>query len=145
MYNYVTTDTIGRTASAGIWMIISGVLAVVGGLVVYFLFLTKENDKKLEGKAKWAYDFLQFRKLFAEVLLKIAYLITAIYITLSSFAMIGISFIGFLLYLVIGNVVARLGYEFALVLLTICKNTTEINAKLSKPEPAKPKAEKEKK
>ena len=67
-----------------------------------------------------------------EALLKITYLIVALYITLSSFALIGSNFIGFLSMLIIGNVVARLVYEFSLLLLVICRNTTEINKKLSK-------------
>ena len=59
-------------------------------------------------------------------------MIVAIYITLSSFSLISISFIGFLLQLTLGNLLARIGFEFSLLLLTICKNTTEINDKLSK-------------
>ena len=67
-----------------------------------------------------------------EALLKITYLIVALYITLSSFVLIGVDFWAFLGTLIIGNVVARLVYEFSLLLLVICRNTTEINKKLSK-------------
>ena len=137
MYNVEVTDVTNKmvgvtrqTAGISVWLIISAVVAIIGGLCLYFLFLTKENEGKLEGKAKWAYDFLSFKKLFAETLLTIAYLVAAIYITLSSFALISASFVGFLFYLVFGNVAARLGFEFALMLILICKNTTEINSKL---------------
>ena len=68
--------------------------------------------------------------MFMEALLKITYLIVAIYITLSSFAIIGTSFIGFIVYLIVGNLIARLVYEFSLILLVICRNTTEINKSL---------------
>ncbi len=128
---------------AGIWIVISAVIAIMGGLVVYFMFLTKENDEKLEGTAKWFYDFLCFKKLVAEVLLRIIYIITAIFITLSSFAYISVSFIGFLVYLVFGNLFARIGFEFALTILLICKNTTEINSKLKAAPAEKAKAKKE--
>ncbi len=67
-----------------------------------------------------------------ESLLKIAYIILALFITLSSFATIGSNFLGFLLTLIVGNIIARLIYEFALILLVICRNTTEINKKLTK-------------
>ena len=70
--------------------------------------------------------------MFAEVLLKVAYIILAIYITLSSFALISVSFIAFLAYLIIGNLILRLAFEFSLVILVICRNTTEINKKLKK-------------
>ena len=109
-----------------VWLIISLVLAIVGGILVYFLFLSKKNEGKFTGFLGWLYDFLSFKKMFLEALLKITYLIVAIYITLSSFAIIGTSFLGFLGTLVIGKLIARVVYEFSLILLVICRNTTEI-------------------
>ena len=73
-----------------------------------------------------------FKKLTIENVLKILYLICAIFVTLSSFATISTSFIAFLLYLVVGNLVVRISYELILVRLIICRNTTEINKKLDK-------------
>ncbi len=118
-------------ANASVWIIVSIILAIIGGILIYFLFLSKKNEGKFNGFVGWLYDFLSFKKMFMEALLKITYLIVALYITLSSFALIGTSFIAFLAMLIIGNVVARLVYEFSLLLLVICRNTTEINKKLS--------------
>ena len=118
--------------SASVWIIVSIILAVIGGILIYFLFLSKKNEGKFKGFVGWLYDFLSFKKMFMEALLKITYLIVALYITLSSFAFISTSFVLFLAMLIIGNVVARLVYEFSLLLLVICRNTTEINKKLSK-------------
>ena len=118
--------------SASVWIIVSIILAVIGGILIYFLFLSKKNEGKFKGFVGWLYDFLSFKKMFMEALLKITYLIVALYITLSSFALIGVNFWAFLGTLVIGNVVARLIYEFSLLLLVICRNTTEISKKLSK-------------
>lgn len=118
--------------NSSVWLIVSIILAVIGGILIYFLFLGKKNEGKFKGFVGWLYDFLSFKKMFMEALLKITYLIVALYITLSSFALIGSNFIGFLAMLIIGNVVARLVYEFSLLLLVICRNTTEINKKLSK-------------
>ncbi len=116
--------------SAGIWVIISLVIAIMGGLVVYFMLLTEENAKHLKGAAKWFYDFFCFKKLVAEALLRIIYIMVAIFITLSSFALISESFVGFIMYLVIGNLTARVSFEFALLALLVCKNVSEINSKL---------------
>ena len=118
--------------NSSVWLIVSIILAVIGGILIYFLFLSKKNEGKFKGFVGWLYDFLSFKKMFMEALLKITSLIVALYITLSSFALIGSNFIGFLAMLIIGNVVARLVYEFSLLLLVICRNTTEINKKLSK-------------
>ena len=130
MYSSSYLKTASSIADISVWLIISVVLAIVGGLLVYFLFLSKKNEGKFKGFVGWLYDFLSFKKMFMEALLKITYLIVAIYITLSSFAIIGTSFIGFIVYLVVGNLIARIVYEFSLILLVICRNTTEINKSL---------------
>ena len=118
--------------NSSVWLIVSIILAVVGGILIYFLFLSKKNEGKFKGFVGWLYDFLSFKKMFMEALLKITYLIVALYITLSSFALIGVNFWAFLGTLIIENVVARLIYEFSLLLLVICRNTTEINKKFTK-------------
>ena len=92
----------------------------------------KDNEGKYTGFLGWMYDFLTFKKLTIENVLKILYLICAIFVTLSSFATISTSFIAFLLYLVVGNLIVRIAYELILVRLIICRNTTEINKKLDK-------------
>ena len=118
--------------ASSIWMIVALILGIIGGIVLYFTFLSKKNEGRFHGFWGWMYDFLTFKKLLAENLLRILYLILALFITLASFSFIGANFFIFILTLVIGNVVIRIAYEFFLVKLLICKNTTEINAKLSK-------------
>ena len=135
MYSSSYSRSLASSSSAvnsSIWIIVSLVLAVVGGILIYFLFLSKKNEGKFKGFVGWLYEFLSFKKMFMETLLKITYLIFALYITLSSFAFIGTNFLVFLAYLIIGNVVVRIIYEFSLLLLVICRNTTDINKKLSK-------------
>lgn len=121
-----------HSTGLGIWMIISAVLAVCGAIALHFTFLSKSKEGKFKKFWGWMYDFLTFKKMLIENLLKILYLICALFVTLSSFAYIGQSFIAFIGSLVLGNLVVRMVYEFSLVLLLICRNTTEINAKLSK-------------
>lgn len=127
-----SASTMNSVASSAIWIIVSLVLAIVGGIVLYFTFLKKDNEGKYTGFLGWMYDFLTFKKLTIENVLKILYLIFAIFVTLSSFATISTSFIAFLLYLVVGNLIVRIAYELILVRLIICRNTTEINKKLDK-------------
>lgn len=123
-----STRSMGINSMIGnsVWLIVSIILAVVGGILIYCLFLSKKNEGKFTGFLGWLYDFLSFKKMFLEVLLKVTYLIIALYITLSSFALIGTSFLAFLLTLVLGNIIVRVVYEFSLILLVICRNTTEI-------------------
>lgn len=133
------TDFGGRSSMPGIpsnvivWIIIAAV-AFIGGIVLYFTFLSKRNEGKFKGFLGWTYEFLNFKKFTIEAILKITYLILAIFITLSSFMIIPSSPVGFLLMLIPGNLVLRIVYEFSLVMLVICRNTTEINNKLTKKE-----------
>ena len=137
MYSDYGANTLlatSKVTSSAVWIIISAVLAIVGGIVLYFTFLSKKNERKFTGFLGWVYDFLTFKKMIIENILRILYLVAALFITLSSFALISTSFLSFLLTLVIGNVLARVGYELLLITLVICKNTTEINKKLDKKE-----------
>lgn len=127
---YGSSNLLRSSGESAIWMIIAAVLALVGGLVLYFTFLSKKNEGKFTGFLGWLYSFLTFKKLIIESILKACYLILALFITLSSFGLIGQSFLAFIGMLVFGNLVARIVYEFSLVILVICKNTTEINSKM---------------
>lgn len=133
-YTSSASRSLNSAAGSAVWMIVSIILAIIGGFLIYFLFLNKKNEGKFNGFLGWLYDFLSFKKMFLEALLKITYLILALYITLSSFALIGFNFLAFLLTLVLGNLILRVAYEFSLILLVICRNTTEIakNMKSSK-------------
>ena len=139
-YGYGSSSSVSRnlfsmTGSGNqVWIIVSLVLAIVGGIVLYFTFLAKKNETKYTGFLGWMYDFLTFKKMVIENILKILYLIIAVFITLSSFAMISSSFLAFIMYLVIGNLIARIMYELFLVVLIICRNTTDISKKLDKKE-----------
>lgn len=125
--------SVNAFAEAGIWMIIALVLAIIGGVLMYFMFVKGKNkfeDNKFLSKLK---DFLDFKTFWIEPILKVSYLMLAIFVTLGSFAFIGKSFLTFLMMLTLGNVVIRLAYEGTLVVLMIWKNTAEINKKMAEP------------
>ena len=112
-----------------IWSAVSLILAIIGAIIGYFVFV--KPDKPQENKClAWLKDFFSFKKMLIEDLLKICYAFAAIYITLTSFGFISASFLLFLGWLVIGNLIARLIYEASLILIMIWKNTNDINKKL---------------
>ena len=135
-YNYdalyqLTNQTASNSMGSFVWVIVSLVVSIIGCFLVYFLFLKKEmkNEKPI---IKWLRDFLNFDKMLIEPILKIAYIFTALFITLSSFALIGSSFLTFILTLAGGNIIARVGYEFSLILVMLWRNTTEIKNRMKK-------------
>lgn len=130
MYNYDymldTQSSVNSLAAIGIWSIIAIVIAIIGGICLYFTVFSDKNKGKYNGFMAKLYDFVKFKKMFVTTILKITYLIFAIYITLLSFGFIGTSFLTFILTLVLGNIGLRLAFEFSLVILGIYENTTEI-------------------
>lgn len=125
MYYYEPAPFVASYGSSMVWTGISFILAIIGGILIYVLFL--KPDKKEENKfLAWLKDFLNFDKLLIEMLLKVTYIMCAIFITLFSFNLISVSFLSFLFFLIFGNLAARLIYEALLMFIMICKNTAEI-------------------
>ena len=117
---------------ATIWVILAFIIALVGCFLVYFLFVKKDN-KLANPKLEWLRNFLRFDKMLIEVILKIAYIFAAIFVTLAPFAFLAAGVTGFivcLLTIVFGNLVTRLIYEGILVIIMIWKNTAEIKEKV---------------
>jgi len=131
MYGYEYSNQISHSINGIlIWTIISVVVAIAGGIAIYFAFL--KNNNKLNGFLGKLRDFLNFKTLLIEEILKISYLVLAIFITLYSFGFIGTN-VGLFLWLLIGgNIILRISYELSILIIKICKNTTEINNKLKK-------------
>ncbi len=130
-YYYENSTNMANITNVAIWIIIALVLAIVGGICFYFLFL--KNDVKTNNKyLDWFKDFFNFKKMLIEDILKLLYVILTIFITLYSFVLIGTNFFGFILVLILGNLILRLSFESILIMIMIWKNTTEINKKMKK-------------
>ena len=114
------------------WALPAIIISLIAAVLIFFIFLSKKNEGKFKGFLGWMYDFLSFKKLAVEAILKILYITLALYITIMSFTVIRLNFGTFLLMLIGGNILIRVIYELALVLLIVCRNTSEINAKLTK-------------
>ncbi len=134
MYNnpYIgELEPVSSGINIGVWGLIAFIIAIIGGIVIYFLFIN--NDKKESNKyLQEVKEFFGFKKMLIEDLLKIIYLILAIFITLYSFELIRESFIAFIFTLLMGNLLLRLVFESILVNIMIWKNTNEINKKIKK-------------
>ena len=115
--------------STVVWTTVSLVVAIVGGIVLYHA-LCRDNDAPTDERVVALKNFINFKTLIIEPLLKCLYCIVAIFITLFSFNYIGQSFLGFLIMLVVGNVVVRIAYEGSMIVLMIWRNTSDINKKL---------------
>ena len=117
------------SGSSEVWSIVSLILAIIGAILAYFLFVKPE--KKYPNKfVNWLRSFLNFNEMLIEPILKVTYMFFAIFITLGSFSIISYSFVSFLFVLIFGNLITRVVYEASMMMVGIWKNTKEINKKM---------------
>lgn len=122
----------GSAAGAGIWLIIAAILAVIGGILVYFLFVRSKNTPK--GKfAAWLKDFLAFKVMWIEPILKVVYYIATIFVILYSFTYFGMfnilggtALLMWLLTIILGPIIIRIIYEMTMMFIMIWHNTRDI-------------------
>lgn len=130
------TNTISNTTTSfsigEVWTIVSILLAVIGGIFLYTTYFSKDKENTYTSFKKLLYDFFNFKITIIEPIFRVAYLITAIAITLCSFSYLTTNFFTFLGILVFGNIIARLSFEFFLLILKLFKDVSEINSKSSK-------------
>ncbi|MBQ3474121.1 hypothetical protein IJH24_01710 [Candidatus Saccharibacteria bacterium] len=121
-------------AGVGIWGIIAFILAIVGGILVYFLFVKSKTEPK--GKfAKWLKEFLSFKVMWIEPIMKVLYYIATIFVILFSFSYLALGGTGVLMFflsLILGPVVVRILYEMTMMFIMIWRNTRDIAEKAKK-------------
>lgn len=135
-------NNVSSTADMGVWGVVSILVAICAGIVLYFTFLNPRNEESYTGTTKKIYDFLSFKTMSIEAILKVLYLVIAIYITISSFSLISTSFVLFLMVLVFGNIVARLCFEGALLIIMIYRRLNDCYNVLKPSKDEKKKVEK---
>ena len=109
-------------------------IALVGGVCAYLMFVKSDEEPK-DSRLLKLKEFLSFKKMIIEELLKATYVIFALFVTLYSFQiMFGTSFITGLMMLILLNILLRISYEASLIVLLIWRNTSDINKKLGKSE-----------
>jgi len=116
---------------AEVWVIISILLAVIGGILIFTNYFGKDKEDSYSGVKKVLYDFLNFKLTIIEPIFKVLYFIVAIAITLGSFSLITINFFSFIGVLVFGNIIARLAFELLLLSLKLFKDVSVIKDKVS--------------
>ena len=142
MYNYDTTSlmdgltsSISSTGSAmqgiHIWTIVATVLAIVGSILVYFLFVKSKTNFK--GGLKTLHDYLSGSIVHIESLAKMFYyagLIFVVLTSINSLIMIGVSgvdagscILSFFAQLLLGPIFVRFAFEIIMMFIRIWKNT----------------------
>ena len=129
-YDYGINAISASSSSSTSGSLIAFIVDIAASIVIYFVFMDKKEESKYTGFVKNLYDFLHFKINFIEAFLKIAYITTTLYVTITSFSLIKIDVALFFMTLILGNIIIRILYEAAFLLYNIYLNTKEINSKL---------------
>ena len=90
--------------------------------------------------AKWLKDFLSFKIMWIEPILKCVYYIATIFTILFSFSFLALGGYGvlmFFLWLILGPIIVRLAYEMTMMFIMIWHNTRDIAENTKKKEATK--------
>lgn len=126
--------TVSISGEAETWVVIASILALIGGILTYFLFVKSKTEPKSKF-LKWLKDFLAFKTMWLEAILKCFYYIATIFIILFSFAFLGQGSAGvvdFFLTLILGPIIIRLIYEAGMMFVMIWRNTENISENTKK-------------
>ena len=129
-YDYGINAISASSSSSTSGSLIAFIVAIAASIVIYFVFMDKKEENKYTGFVKNLYDFLHFKINFIEAFLKIAYITTTLYVTITSFSLIKVDVALFFMTIILGNIIIRILYEAAFLLYNIYLNTKEINNKL---------------
>ena len=108
--------------------ILALIVIIAGGLALYFLCARRPG--RAHGAAARLHEFLTFRTFYTERILRALYCITVAGISVYSVVLLFSHFVLALLLFVLGNLIARVVFEYALLLLVLCRNAQEINRKM---------------
>ena len=115
--NYAYTYTYTPLFSM-ILPILALLLILAGGIALYKL-----------------HDFLNFRHAYTEGLLKILYCMTVAALAVYSVILLFFHFFWAILLFIVGNIAARLGYEFIMMLFSMHRTLRSIDRKMPEPQP----------
>ena len=144
MYDYDTSSllsgiqsTINSSNSAmqgvTIWTIVASILAIVGSILIYFLFIKSKTNFK--GSLKTLQEYLSGAKIHIESLVKMFYYAGLIYVVLTSInslILIGTAYdagsgiLQFFSTLLLGPIIVRFLFEIGMLFIRIWKNTEHL-------------------
>ena len=104
------------------------VFGVIGAFVIFFVFMTKKNEERYTGMLAKLYDFLNFRFYIIEGVLKFCYVLAACLCTAIGLfmALTVVELTRGLVLFVGGNLIARIVFEFIMMVVKACRNLGEI-------------------
>ena len=114
-------------------------LALAGGLALYFLFMRRPNDA-YHGAAAKLHDILNFRVFFSESLLRLLYALAVAALAVYSLILLFINAPAAIALFLTGNVLLRLLFELLLLFVGLCRSHRPGTAPQPEQAPTAPKS-----
>ena len=108
--------------------LIALIVVIAGGIALYMLFARKPN--RWHGAAAKLHELLTFRRSYTEVLMRLLYCVTVVAIAVYSVILLFFHFFLAILLFVLGNIAARIGFEFMLMLFSMHRTLRDISRKM---------------
>ncbi len=125
------SSTLEKIEWMGTSAMIAFFLALILTIVAFIVLLPANKRKGLKGFALWLHDFLNFKILFVEAILKFLYVLaTASAIIYCVLNMFNRDFLLWFLGMIGAFVVIRIFYELAMLTVVLVTNVIQINNKL---------------
>ena len=122
------TDTTSRSTGDKVWVILAPIIAIVGAILLYFLFVRPQNEPQ-NPTLKSLKNFLSFKTMKVEALVKLFYYASTFWVILSSFSLLQFVqyddayIFQFFEQLILWPIALRLIYELIMVFIKIWHNT----------------------
>lgn len=117
------------TSSVNSFLVIAIAFSLAITILVYVLFMDKKNEKKLDKTTKKIFDFLHFKKLYLEEILKICYLFSTVFLNIIAISCLVKNFVLFILLFIIGNVSLRIFYELIVMFIHLHDDVRDLKNK----------------
>ncbi len=135
--NNAMNSSAGAMQGIVIWSIVATVLAILGAIFIYFMFIKSKSDFK--GSLKTLHDYLSGDIIHIESLAKMFYYTGLIYVILTSInslieigitgSNVGMCIVSFFFQLLLGPIVVRFIFEIVMMFIRIWKNTDKMTKK----------------
>ena len=115
---------------ATVFSVISILTAVAAAVVAFIFLMSEEKRAKLSGFMGTLADFVNFKTLFIEKILKCFYVAITVYCVVDGFFTLFFSFGTGIVLMLLGPIIVRLVFEAAMLFILLVQNVIEINKKL---------------
>ncbi len=139
MYNYGLMDSMADAAGG---VVVVFFLALVGTVLLYYFILPDNKFDSLPTALRFFHEFFKVKKLWLESIMRALFVFNCVFNMLFGiFTMIKGNFLGGLCFIILMPIIARLMYEFFMILILIARNVMELNNKTPWPNGVKTKAD----